>query len=93
MGECTNDRVWGEVLALPALPEDGSGGGGGTGEGHKYTFNSTATGWQVKEDGRTIYTYTDKDTNTTYTWQATADGWLVKDNTGKVIRREHHLHF
>lgn len=85
MGECADDRVWGEAPVLPALPEDGGGGGGGTGEGHKYTFNSTATGWQVKEDGRTIYTYADKDTNTTYAWQATADGWLVKDNTGKVI--------
>lgn len=84
MGECADDRVWGEAPILPALPEDDGGGGGG-GEGHKYTFNNTATGWQVKEDGRTIYTYADKDTNTTYTWQATADGWVVKDNTGKVI--------
>lgn len=84
MGECSGDRVWGEAPVLPALPEDGGGGGGGD-EGHKYTFSGTATGWQVREDGRVIYTYTDKDTNTTYAWQATTDGWLVKDNTGKVI--------
>lgn len=84
LGECENDPKYTDTPVIPPLPEDG-GGGGGTGEGHKYTFSSTATGWQVREDGRVIYNYTDKDTNTTYTWQATADGWLVKDNTGKVI--------
>lgn len=84
LGVCENDPKYPDTPVIPPLPEDG-GGGGGTGEGHKYTFSSTATGWQVREDGRVIYNYTDKDTNTTYTWQATADGWLVKDNTGKVI--------
>lgn len=65
-------------------PDDCSCEGGG-GDGHKYTFSATATGWQVREDGKLIYSYTDKNTNTTYTWQATEEGWLVKDNTGKVI--------
>lgn len=65
-------------------PDDCSCEGGGGG-GHKYTFSATATGWQVREDGKLIYSYTDKNTNTTYTWQATEEGWLVKDNTGKVI--------
>lgn len=65
-------------------PDDCSCEGGG-GDGHKYTFSATATGWQVREDGRVVYSYTDKNTNTTYTWQATEEGWLVKDNTGKVI--------
>ena len=65
-------------------PDDCSCEGGG-GDGHKYTFSATATGWQVREDGRVVYSYNDKDINTTYTWQATTEGWLVKDNTGKVI--------
>lgn len=83
--EC-DDIKYGTPLTPAPLPDpDDCGGGGGGGEGHKYTFSATATGWQVKEDGRVIYNYTDKDTNTTYTWQATTDGWLVKDNTGKVI--------
>lgn len=86
LGACENDRVYTDAPVLPSLPDDCDGcGGGGGGDGHKYTFNGTATGWQVKEDGRTIYTYTDKDTNTTYTWQTTTEGWVVKDNTGKVI--------
>lgn len=86
LGACENDRVYTDAPVLPSLPDDCDGcGGGGGGDGHKYTFTSTATGWQVREDGKLIYSYTDKDTNTTYTWQATADGWLVKDNTGKVI--------
>lgn len=86
MGECTGDRVWGDAPVLPALPEDGGGGGeGGGGEGHKYTFSATGTGWTVREDGRVIFNYTDKNTDTTYTWQATTEGWLVKDNTGKVV--------
>lgn len=59
--------------------------GGTGGSGHKYTFKGTATGWKVLEDGKEIYTYTDKDTNTTYTWQATDEGWTVKDNTGKIV--------
>lgn len=84
LGECENDPKYTDTPAIPPLPEDGGGGGGG-GDGHKYTFRTTATGWEVLEDGKVIYRYTDKDTNTTYTWQATADGWLVKDNTGKVI--------
>lgn len=83
--EC-DDIKYGTPLTPAPLPDpDDCGGGGGGGEGHKYTFSATATGWQVKEDGRTIYTYTDKDTNTTYVWQTTDNGWLVKDNTGKVI--------
>lgn len=65
-------------------PDDCSCEGGG-GNGHKYTFSATATGWQVREDGRVVYSYNDKDTNTTYTWQVTTEGWVVKDNTGKVI--------
>lgn len=65
-------------------PDDCSCEGGG-GDGHKYTFSATATGWQVREDGRVVYSYNDKDTNTTYTWQVTTEGWVVKDNTGKVI--------
>lgn len=59
--------------------------GGTGGSGHKYTFKGTATGWKVLEDGKEVYTYTDKDTNTTYTWQATDEGWTVKDNTGKIV--------
>lgn len=86
LGACENDRVYTDAPVLPSLPDDCDGcGGGGGGDGHKYTFTSTATGWQVREDGKLIYSYTDKDTNTTYTWQATEEGWLVKDNTGKVI--------
>lgn len=86
LGACDNDRVYTDAPVLPSLPDDCDGcGGGGGGDGHKYTFTSTATGWQVREDGKLIYSYTDKDTNTTYTWQATEEGWLVKDNTGKVI--------
>lgn len=84
LGVCENDPKYPDTPVIPPLPEDGGGGGGG-GDGHKYTFRTTATGWEVLEDGKVIYRYTDKDTNTTYTWQATADGWLVKDNTGKVI--------
>lgn len=84
-GECENDPIYTTPIVVPELPKDDCGGGGGTGDGHKYTFSSTATGWQVREDGRVIYNYTDKDTNTTYEWQATTEGWLVKDNTGKVI--------
>lgn len=86
---CDNDPRYTDPYVVPELPEDdcceGSGGTGGSGEGHKYTFSSTATGWQVREDGKLVYSYTDKDTNTTYEWQATDEGWLVKDNTGKVI--------
>lgn len=86
LGACENDRVYTDAPVLPSLPDDCDGcGGGGGGDGHKYTFTSTATGWQVREDGKLIYSYTDKNTNTTYTWQATEEGWLVKDNTGKVI--------
>lgn len=86
LGACENDRVYTDAPVLPSLPNDCDGcGGGGGGDGHKYTFTSTTTGWQVREDGKLIYSYTDKDTNTTYTWQATEEGWLVKDNTGKVI--------
>lgn len=86
LGACDNDRVYTDAPVLPSLPDDCDGcGGGGGGDGHKYTFISTATGWQVRENGKLIYSYTDKDTNTIYTWQSTEEGWLVKDNTGKVI--------
>lgn len=90
MAECNHDEeceYTPRTLTPTPLPEAClcPGGGGGGGEGHKYTFKSTATGWQVLEDGRVIYNYTDKDTNTTYTWQATDEGWVVKDNTGKVV--------
>lgn len=80
------DPIYTTPLAPQPLPnpDDCSCEGGG-GDGHKYTFSATATGWQVREDGKLIYSYTDKNTNTTYTWQATEEGWLVKDNTGKVI--------
>lgn len=84
LGVCENDPKYPDTPVIPPLPEDGGGGGGG-GDGHKYTFRTTATGWEVLEDGKVIYRYTDKDTNTTYSWQATDEGWLVKDNTGKVI--------
>lgn len=82
-----NDPTYEKPIVIPPLPEDPccGGGGGGGGDGHKYTFTSAATGWQVKEDGRLVYSYTDKDTNTTYTWQTTTEGWVVKDNTGKVV--------
>lgn len=80
------DPIYEQPLVPAPLPEDDcSGGGGGGGEGHKYTFRATATGWQVLEDGRVVYNYTDKNDNTTYTWQATTEGWLVKDNKGKVV--------
>lgn len=83
---CGDDPIYTTPLTPAPLPtDDCECGGGGGGEGHKYTFVKTATGWQVKEDGRVIFTYNDVDTNTTYTWQATTDGWLVKDNTGKVL--------
>lgn len=80
------DQTYPDPFIVPALPdpEDG-GGGGGTGTGHKYTFQATGTGWNVKEDGRVIFNYTDKNTDTTYTWQATTEGWLVKDNKGNVV--------
>ena len=84
LGVCENDPKYTDTPVIPPLPEDGGGGGGG-GDGHKYTFRTTATGWEVLEDGKVIYRYTDKDTNTTYSWQATDEGWLVKDNTGKVV--------
>lgn len=86
LGECQNDPTYTDPFIVPALPdpEDG-GGGGGTGTGHKYTFQATGTGWNVKEDGRVIFNYTDKNTDTTYTWQATTEGWLVKDNKGNVV--------
>lgn len=84
LGVCENDPKYPDTPVIPPLPEDGGGGGGG-GDGHKYTFRTTATGWEVLEDGKVIYRYTDKDTNTTYSWQATDEGWLVKDNTGKVV--------
>lgn len=83
--DCEDYKYDAPIVAQPLPNPDDCSCEGGGGDGHKYTFSATATGWQVKEDGRVIYTYADKDTNTTYTWQATADGWLVKDNTGKVI--------
>lgn len=80
------DPIYETPLVPQPLPEDDcSCEGGGGGEGHKYTFVKTATGWQVKEDGKVIFTYTDVDTNTTYVWQSTTDGWLVKDNDGNVL--------
>lgn len=90
MAECNHNeecKYTPRTLTPTPLPEAClcPGGGGGTGEGHKYTFKSTGTGWQVLEDGRVIYNYTDKDTDTTYTWQTTTEGWVVKDNTGKVV--------
>lgn len=84
LGVCENDPKYTDTPVIPPLPEEGGGGGGG-GDGHKYTFSSTGTGWQVAEDGRVIYRYTDKDTDTTYAWQTTTEGWIVKDNTGKVV--------
>lgn len=84
LGVCENDPKYTDTPVIPPLPEDGGGGGGG-GDGHKYTFRTTATGWEVLEDGKVIYRYTDKNTDTTYTWQATTEGWLVKDNKGKVV--------
>lgn len=89
MAECNHDeecKYTPRTLTPTPLPVacECEGGGGG-GEGHKYTFVKTAAGWQVKEDGRVIFNYTDANDNTTYTWQATTDGWLVKDNTGNVL--------
>lgn len=89
MADCNRDaecQTPGRTLIPTPLPVacECEGGGGG-GEGHKYTFVKTATGWQVKEDNRVIFTYNDQNDNTTYTWQATADGWLVKDNNGTVL--------
>lgn len=89
MAECNHDeecQYTPRTLTPTPLPVacECEGGGGG-GEGHKYTFVKTATGWQVKEDGRVIFTYNDQNDNTTYTWQATTDGWLVKDNNGNVL--------
>lgn len=86
MDEECDDPSYEDPYVVPPLPTNsGGGGGGGTGEGHSYTFGSTATGWQVREDGRVIFTYTDKNDNTTYTWQATTEGWLVKDNKGNTV--------
>lgn len=90
MAECNHDeecKYTPRTLTPTPLPEacECNGGGGGGGEGHKYTFKTTGTGWQVLEDGRAIYSYTDKDTDTTYAWQTTTEGWVVKDNTGKVV--------
>lgn len=85
LGECENDPKYTDTPVIPPLPEDCGGGGGGGGDGHKYTFRGTSTGWEVLEDGKVVYRYTDKDTSTTYTWQATTEGWVVKDNTGKVV--------
>lgn len=81
------DPIYTEPLVPQPLPEDDCSceGGGGGGEGHKYTFSGTATGFQVKEDNRVIYTYVDKNDNTTYSWQATSEGWTVKDNKGNVV--------
>lgn len=85
--EC-DDIKYDAPLTPAPLPEPDdccNGGGGGGGEGHKYTFVKTATGWQVREDGKIVFTYADVDTNTTYVWQATTDGWLVKDDKGNVL--------
>lgn len=82
---CGDDPIYTTPLTPAPLPNPDDCGGGGGGEGHKYTFSATGTGWNVKEDGRVIFNYTDKNTDTTYTWQATTEGWLVKDNTGKVV--------
>lgn len=84
--EC-NDRQYTEPIVVPDLPVDGggTGGGGGEGNGYRYTFSNTGTGWSVREDGRLIFNYSDKNDNTTYTWEATNEGWLVKDNLGNVV--------
>lgn len=91
MAECNHDEECAYTprtlmpTPLPEACECPGGGEGGSGDGHKYTFKATATGFQVFEDGKLVYTYKDKNDNTTYTWQTTTEGWVVKDNTGKVI--------
>ena len=44
----------------------------------EYTASKTDTGWVLKKDGTTIFTYTD--VNDEYTIEATDDGWVFKEN-------------